>query len=177
MAKTSVLPAGRTHHFPSDRVHFTWDVDHEPVLTIASGETVVVQTRDVSDNQLNPESTAADLDIDWDRVYPLAGPIAIEGAEPGHTLAVEILDLHPLGWGWTAILPELGLLPEDFPDPYLRIFDLTQGDVTYLREDIAIPIAPFLGTMGVCPDGYPPARGGDHPVPSRPGRRRPLQLR
>ena len=119
MANSSVLPAagveGRSHHFPADRVHFTWDVDHEPVLTVASGDTVVVQTRDVSDNQITPESTAADLDIDWDRVYPLAGPIAVEGAQPGHTLAIEILDLHPLGWGWTAILPELGLLPDDFP--------------------------------------------------------------
>jgi acetamidase/formamidase len=153
----SVLTAagveGRTHHFPADRVHFAWDVGNDPVLTIASGDTVVVQTRDVSDNQITPESTAADLEIDWDRVYPLAGPIAVEGAEPGHTLAIEILDLHTLGWGWTAILPELGLLPDDFPDPYLKIFDLTGGDVTFFREDIAIPIAPFLGTMGVCPSG------------------------
>jgi acetamidase/formamidase len=157
MAKTDVLQAAgveeRTHHFPADRVHFTWDVANEPVLTVASGDTVVMQTRDVSDNQISPESTAADLDLDWDRVYPLAGPIAVEGAEPGHTLAIEILDLHTLGWGWTAILPGLGLLPDDFPDPYLKIFDLTAGDATYLREDIAIPIAPFLGTMGVCPAG------------------------
>ena len=156
MAQTDVLPAagqGRTHHVPQDRVHFMWDVDHEPVLTIASGDTVVMQTRDVSDNQITPGSTAADLDLDWDRVYPLAGPIAVEGAQPGQTLAVEILDLHPLGWGWTAILPGLGLLPDEFPDPYLKIFDLSGGDVTHLRDDIAIPIAPFLGTMGVCPAG------------------------
>jgi acetamidase/formamidase len=156
MAET-VLPAagvqGRTHHVPLDLVHFTWDVEHEPALTIASGDTIVVQTRDVSDNQVTPASTAADLDLDWDRVYPLAGPIAVEGAQPGHTLAIEILDLHPLGWGWTAILPGLGLLPDDFPDPYLKLFDLTGGDVTYLRDDIAIPIAPFFGTMGVCPAG------------------------
>jgi acetamidase/formamidase len=169
MAKAGVVGVGvegRTHHFPADRVHFTWDVSHEPMLTVASGDTVVMQTRDVSDNQISPESTAADLDLDWDRVYPLAGPIAVEGAEPGHTLAIEILDLHPLGWGWTAILPGLGLLPDDFPDPYLKIFDLTTGHVTHLRDDIAIPIAPFLGTMGVCPAGasqqavMPPGRFG-----------------
>jgi acetamidase/formamidase len=153
MAKASVLSAGRTHQFPLDQVHFSWDADNEPVLTVASGDTVVFHTRDVSDNQITPDSTAADLDLDWDRVYPLAGPIAVEGAQPGNTLAVEILDLHPLGWGWTAILPGLGLLPDDFPDPYLRVFDLTEGDVTNLRDDIAIPIAPFLGTMGVCPAG------------------------
>ena len=158
MAQSSVLPAagakGRTHYFPTDEVHFTWDVDNEPVLTVASGDIVVVHTRDVSDNQITPESTAdAIAALDWDRVYPLAGPIAVEGAQPGHTLAVEILDLHPQGWGWTAVLPGFGLLPDDFPDAYLKIFDLTGGDVTHLREDIAIPIAPFLGTMGVCPAG------------------------
>jgi acetamidase/formamidase len=158
MANTSVLPAagtqGRTHYFPSDRVHFTWDADNEPVLTVASGDTVVVHTRDVSDNQITPESTVdAIASLDWDRVYPLAGPIAVEGAQPGHTLGVEIVDLHPQGWGWTAILPGFGLLPDDFPDAYLKIFDLTGGDVTYLRDDIAIPIAPFIGTMGVCPAG------------------------
>ena len=144
----------KTHYFPSDRVHFSWDAGNAPALTVESGDTVVVHTRDVSDDQITPDSTVDVIaGLDWDRVYPLAGPIAIDGAEPGDTLAVEILDLHTQGWGWTAILPGLGLLPEDFPDPYLRIFDLTAGDVTYLREDIAIPIEPFMGTMGVCPAG------------------------
>jgi acetamidase/formamidase len=144
----------RTHYFPDDRVHFTWDTGNEPVLTVESGDTVVVTTRDVADNQITPDSDSSAIDsLDWSRVYPLAGPIAVAGAQPGDTLAVDILDLHPQGWGWTAILPGLGLLPEDFPDAYLRIFDLTAGDVTYLREDIAIPVEPFFGTMGVCPAG------------------------
>ena len=95
--------------------------------------------------------------LDWDRVYPLAGPIAVEGAEPGDTLAVEVLDLHTQGWGWTAILPGLGLLPDDFPDAYLSMFDLSRGRAV-LRDDIAIPLEPFLGTMGVCPAGARPSR-------------------
>jgi acetamidase/formamidase len=143
-----------THYFPDDRVHFTWDAGNAPVITVDSGDTVVITTRDVSDNQITPESDASVIaGLDWDRVYPLAGPIAVAGAEPGDTLAVEILDLHTLGWGWTAILPGLGLLPDDFPDPYLRIFDISNGDFAYMREDVAIPLAPFLGTMGVCPAG------------------------
>ena len=54
MAQARALSAERTHYFPDDRVHFTWDVGNEPVLTIASGDTVVLQTRDVSDNQIGP---------------------------------------------------------------------------------------------------------------------------
>jgi acetamidase/formamidase len=143
----------RTHHFPADQVHFTWDEGNEPVITVESGDTVVVHTRDVSDNQITPRSDASAIaGLDWDRVYPLAGPIAVAGAEPGDTLAVEVLDLHTEGWGWTAILPGLGLLTEDFPDAYLRVFDISGGEVAHL-DSAAIPLDPFLGTMGVCPAG------------------------
>lgn len=142
----------QTRYFPADQVHFTWDVNHPPTMAIDSGDTVIMHTRDVSDGQIGPHSDASALaTLNWDRVYPLCGPIYVNGAEPGDTLAIEILDLHTQGWGWAAVIPGFGLLNERFKEPYLRIFDLSQGDFTYLREDIAIPIEPFLGTMGVCP--------------------------
>jgi acetamidase/formamidase len=149
-----VTPLARTHAIPADALHYAWDVGNAPVVTIDSGDTVVLTTRDVSDAQLSPAADAAALEaVDWDRSYPLAGPIAIRGAEPGDTLAIEVADLQTKGWGWTGIMPDLGLLSEEFPEPYLRVFDLTTGDTTSFREDIAIPVEPFLGTMGVCPRG------------------------
>jgi acetamidase/formamidase len=157
----------RTHDFPADRVHYTWDAGNEPVLEIESGDSVVLSTRDVSDNQITPNSDSTAIGaVDWDRVYPLAGPIAVAGAVPGDTLAVEVVDLRPGSWGWTAIIPGLGLLADDFPEAYLRVFDLSGGDTTPFRDDIAIPVEPFLGTMGVCPAGataqpvMPPGRFG-----------------
>jgi acetamidase/formamidase len=142
------------HEFPDTHVHFKWDVGNEPALSVQSGDSVTVDTRDVSDNQLTPSSTSKDIEtLDWDRVYPLAGPIEVEGAEPGDTLAVEILELRIQDWGWTAIIPGLGLLPDDFPTAYLRVFDLADGEQAFIREDVAIPIEPFFGTMGVCPSG------------------------
>ena len=144
----------RTHYLPDEQVHFTWDASNEPRVVVDSGDTAVVWTRDVSDNQITPESdTSVIAGLDWNRVYPLQGPIGVRGAAAGDTLAIELLDIRTQGWGWTAILPGLGLLPEDFPDAYLRIFDLSGGDVAHLRDDIAIPLEPFFGTMGVCPAG------------------------
>ncbi|MCM3760184.1 acetamidase/formamidase family protein [Alkalihalobacillus oceani] len=149
----------KTHFFPNDVVHFTWDKRHQPALTIDSGDTVIFETREVTDNQFSLESTTdAIAGLDWNRVYPLAGPVYIKDAEPGDTLAIDILDLKPKGWGWTAVLPGLGLLPDDFPDAYLRTFDLSDGAYIHFRDDIKVPIEPFLGTMGVCPkdaDGSP----------------------
>jgi acetamidase/formamidase len=144
----------RTHYLPDEQVHFTWDAGNEPRVVVDSGDTVVVWTRDVADNQITPDSdTSVIAGLDWDRVYPLNGPIGVAGAEPGDTLAIEILDIRTQGWGWTAVLPGLGLLPEDFPDPYLRVFDISNGQFAYMRDDVAIPLAPFFGTMGVCPAG------------------------
>jgi acetamidase/formamidase len=149
-----VVRMPRTHQLQDERVHFLWDVGNEPVLVVEPGDTIVVWTRDVSDNQIGPDSdTSVIAGLDWDRIYPLCGPIAVRGAEPGDMLAVEVLDIRTQGWGWTAILPGLGLLPDDFPDAYLRIFDLSSGDFAHMRDDIAIPIEPFFGTMGVCPAG------------------------
>jgi acetamidase/formamidase len=160
MAQAQEPTKARTHYAPADRVHYTWDANNEPVLEIDSGDTVIVETRDVSDNQIGPGATADVIPgLDWDRVYPLAGPIAVRGAEPGDTLAVEILDLHTRGWGWTAILPGLGLLSEEFTEPYLRVFDLSRGDEFTFTDGIEIPIEPFMGTMGVCPAG-----ASDQPV-------------
>src|ERR671911_660213 len=117
----------RTHHFPDDQVHFTWDAGNEPVLTVESGDTVVVHTRDVSDNQITPGSTTADIArLDWDRVYPLAGPIAVDGAEPGDTLAVEVLDIRTEGWDKQPVMPP-GLLGGNM-DPR----QLNQGTTLFL---------------------------------------------
>lgn len=141
-----------THYFPADRVQYKWDNRREPVLAVAPGDTVVFELRDVSDGQIGPESTAEVMArLDWDRVYPLAGPVWVEAAAPGDALEVEVIDLHTRGWGWAGIIPGLGLLAEEIPGPYLKIFDLTDARSTALTPSVRIPIQPFLGTMGVAP--------------------------
>jgi acetamidase/formamidase len=148
------IKTSHTHYLTDEQVHYKWDTGNEPLLVVESGDTVVVVTRDISDNQVSPDADASVLvNFDWDRAYPLTGPIGIHGAEPGDALKIEVLDIHTQGWGWTGVLPGFGLLAEDFPDAYLRTFDLSNGDVAYVREDIAIPLDPYFGTMGVCPAG------------------------
>ena len=108
---SQLVTAAKVHYLPAENVHYKWDVDNDPTLVIDSGDTVILWTRDVSDNQVGPDSDASALaNLDWDRTYPLTGPIAISGAEPGDTLKVEILDVHTQGWGWTGVIPGSGLL-------------------------------------------------------------------
>ena len=64
------------------------------------------------------------------------------------------------------IIPGLGLLPDDFADPYLKIFDLRDRSAATVAPGVAVPLQPFLGTMGVPTDEpgrfepFPPHKGG-----------------
>ena len=155
------------HVLDKGKVHFKWDNSLPPALEIEAGDVVHCEAEEVTSNQVQPGAPASVLSaLNFDKLYPLAGPIFVKGAEPGDVLEVEILRLEPGTWGWAGILPGLGLLAEDFTQPYIRYFDLTQGDSTPLRDDIRIPIQPFCGTMGVATDEpgpkdvLPPTKGG-----------------
>ena len=88
------------------QTHRRWDVDLEPVLRVAPGDVVTAETDDFAGGQISRESTAdALLGLDLDAIYPLAGPVAIEGAEIGDTISVEILDFEVPDWGWACIIP------------------------------------------------------------------------
>jgi acetamidase/formamidase len=158
--------AGREHTLDKGKVHHKWDKRNAPAIVIDSGDIVHCETAEVTNDQITPGCPASALgNIDFSQLYPLAGPIFVRGAEPGDVLEVSILRLEPLDWGWTGIIPGLGLLAEDFTAPYIRHFDLTNRSTAPLRDDIQIPIQPFCGTMGVATDEdgaldvLPPTKG------------------
>lgn len=144
--------------------HTRWDASLQPSLEIQSGDAVSYRLADVSDGQLGPDSAAEDLTrMDVRRLYPLAGPLYVQGAQPGDTLEVEVLELRPGTWGWTGIIPGDGLLSE-FDQPYLYIWQLEAGRPAHFKDIAEITLGPFCGTMGVCP---PPGREAPIHVPDR----------
>jgi acetamidase/formamidase len=145
------MKTGSLHDLRPDAFEYAWDNAFPPALEIDSGETVLLHVRDASDQQIGPTSTAAAVAaLDFDKVNPVSGPIFVKGADPGDTLAVELLDLQQPSWGWTAIIPGFGLLADDFPEPWLRISEIADGVVRF-SERIALPFRPFPGTLGVAP--------------------------
>ena len=143
-----------------ENVHHVWDNGLDPVCTVEPGEVVRFECRDALDGQVGPDSTAEDLaNASFDPVHPLTGPVAVEGATPGDVLAVELLDFEHKGWGFTGFMPGemgLGLLPEEFPEAGLHIWEL-EDDVAHFVDGIEVPLDPFPGIVGVAP-----AEDGDH---------------
>ncbi|RDW72856.1 putative acetamidase formamidase protein [Coleophoma cylindrospora] len=149
-------------HVNSSQKQFKWNNAVTPILTVDSGAEISFDLADGGNNQITDKSTVADVEnFQNDLADPIYGPIYVNGSEPGDVLKVEFLDLQCAPYAWTAILKGYGVLAEDFPEPYLKIWDLSPEQqakgYAVFKEGIHVPLRPFLGVVGVAP-----AEPGDH---------------
>jgi acetamidase/formamidase len=159
--------SGKLHRLGSEQAHTRWKANAVPVLEIEPVDMVEMECREGFDGQVDPPVHAEDLDqrlysaIDFRRVAPVTGPIAIRGAAPGDSLEVRILELTPFGTGNLVIFPswmEVDFLAAEqrasFPQAWIKRFDMdravVEGSVRF-ADDIRIPIRPMLGVVGTAP--------------------------
>ncbi|GHA22575.1 amidase [Devosia pacifica] len=125
-------------------------------LRIESGDTVLTQTLDAIGDDKDGISRAHGPN-------PMNGPVYIEGAEPGDSLRVEILEMRPIrerGWTRAALAgnvvdPERvrSLPPRDRTE---WLIDAEAGTVRLespppLLDYLSLPFEPMIGCFGVAP--------------------------
>src|ERR1700684_3184900 len=136
-----------------------------PVAHVKPGDIIQTNTLDAFGNVLKkPGDTQALVKGD----NPLTGPFYVDGAQPGDTLAVKILDLRVDGnQGVGAFAPGFGALNETTYTPMIhpplaeRIWfypiDKASNTATFKALDsnfsVKIPLHPFFGCIGVAPAG------------------------
>ncbi|MEZ0076021.1 formamidase [Planotetraspora sp. GP83] len=127
--------------------HNRWHPDIPAVASVRPGDEFRLECRDWTDAQIGNNDSANDVrDIDLTLPHMLSGPVAIEGAEPGDLLVVDILDIGPVpqqtgpqqtgpqqtrdvpgqGWGYTGVFAKVnggGFLTDHFPDAYKAVWD------------------------------------------------------
>lgn len=145
-----------THRFTATAWHNVLGT-FPPALTVRSGDTVVTETLDAWGADKDGVRRAHEPN-------PMNGPIAVEGAEPGDALLVEILDMAPIApTGWTR--PSLAvnvvdpLFARDVLQPGQRVFWQVERNARTLRlvepspavKDFVLPIEPMIGCFGVAP--------------------------
>ena len=158
-----------THRLPltPENVHWGYfDARVEPVLTITSGDEVLIETHiarglerlrlaGATDDEF-PESmrtVEAEVTERGPGAHPLTGPIFLEGAEPGDVVAVHIDEIDfLLPLGVSGFLPGGGTLPTDYPYAGLHLFRFNLNTRTSrFRPGVDVPLRPFFGTIGVAP--------------------------
>jgi acetamidase/formamidase len=143
-----------------------YDAGLKPVLRIASGETVRVETmiagglqrlrlagapeQEIPDSLKQVENAVTDR---GPGAHPLTGPIYIEGAEPGDTLEVHIVRfefLHP--FGMVGFRPGSGTLPDEFPYARTKLIRINErAGTAEFSPTVSLKLAPFWGSIGVAP--------------------------
>lgn len=136
----------------------------EPVAHLKSGDILDTNTLDCFGNGIRkPGDTLSMAKGD----NPLAGPFYVEGAEPGDTLAVKVLDLQVDGdTGVGAFSPGFGSINSSHYTPMLEASSLPErvwfyhidhaaNTATFKALDsdfsVKIPMHPFFGCIGVAP--------------------------
>src|ERR1700744_5189454 len=114
----------RLHSSPETCHWGFFEAKLKPVLTIDSGDEVTIETisggpdvvPDRSKFHIPPELLG--VHAKNARMGPgnlVTGPVAVQGAEPGDVLEVDILDVQlRQDWGYNLIRPLAGTLPDDF---------------------------------------------------------------
>ena len=134
-----------------------------PVANVKSGEIFQIQTLDAFGNKVNSSTSDITKLIQMPFVNPLVGPIYIEGAQKGDSLAVTIISIETSrDYGVSAIIPEFGglcatpltrTLNEPLP-PKVMIHPIKDNSITFSTDlNIPpIPYEPFYGTIGTSPE-------------------------
>lgn len=150
------------HTIHQHQCHFGWSNANPPVIRIAPGESIEFNPADSSGGQITAQSTLEDLaKLDFAKVNPVAGPVYVDGAEPGDAIKVTLLAFTPSGWGWTANIPGFGLLADQFKDPALHLWKYDPSTMTPAMYGPGgrVPLKPFCGTIGLAP-----AEPGQHSI-------------
>lgn len=138
-----------------------FDATLPPVLTVDSGDTLVIDTvsggpLDLPTGDFHIPPELLDIHARSERMLPghiVTGPVAIKGAKRGHTLEVRILDIAlRQDWGYNFIRPLAGTLPYEFETARRVTIPLDASTMTAkLSWGLQLPLAPFFGVMGVAP--------------------------
>src|SRR5918911_1940659 len=114
------------HRVPRSEVIWSFGPDLEPVLEVRPGDVVTFETNDCFTGQIQSEDDLV-TSIDFARVNSATGPVAVNGAEPGDSLVVELLDVRPAERGFATLIPGFGQLIEHVQAPLTRVFEVRDG--------------------------------------------------
>lgn len=158
-------PESRTVARDPGNLIYAFSPNNPPCAEIAPGETVIVETHDCFCGQIKGPDDLFEK-VGWDRINPATGPIAVQGAEVGDTLAVDILDIRVLSPGLMVTVPGMGAAGHRIGESKSTLIPIRNG-LAHLPGDIMLECRPMVGVIGTSPKegevptGTPGPHGGN----------------
>jgi acetamidase/formamidase len=174
--------------FVPTEAQYSWTFGgYPPVKRVRPGDVLDLFTEDAFGGRIRTTDDLPSRSIVYPFINPQTGPFFVEGAEPGDTLAIHLIDVQPArDWAVSTTVPLFGALTGTKFTPTLQpplpertwryAVDREAGQVTYRALDsdysVNLPLQPFLGTIGVAPAAgearnvlVPEAFGGNMDTP------------
>jgi amidase len=136
----------------------------EPIAQVKPEERVTIHTNDAFESRITKKEHLPSRALATAKfLNPQTGPIYVEGAEPGDTLAVHIESIQPTrDFAVSVLIPYFGgltstnvtrTLQEPLPER-VWIWNLVDGGNKLVNEELGVELAwePFLGTLAVAPE-------------------------
>ncbi|CAN5640699.1 acetamidase/formamidase family protein [soil metagenome] len=178
----------RTIEVKPESFSYVFNPYREAVERVKPGDRVVVHTEDAFESRIqSTEDLPGEALATAKFLNPQTGPIFVEGAEPGDTLAVRIEKIEPTrDFAVSALIPYFGgltstvmtrTLQEPLPEK-VWVWNLSEDGNSLSNDELGVEVDwnPFLGTLAVAPDLEaisalaPGPFGGNMDVPDvRPG--------
>jgi acetamidase/formamidase len=145
------------------KYHYVYGPYAEPVLSVEPGAVISAETHDAFEGKIAKETDKPSEVLNFPFLNPQNGPIRVEGAEKGDTLAVLIKDIRPRGAqpsGTTVLMPEFGglvptgdtaMLNTPLPEIVKKVHVDAEKGVKW-NDRITLPYEPFIGTIGTAPE-------------------------
>ena len=183
---TGALEVVPLHPEPG-QYRYTFGGGGEPLLRVRPGTVVEVTTEDCFGGRVTSSDDLPSQVCDFSRLNPVSGPIHVEGAEPGDTLAVHVVEVAPArDWAVSTTFPHFGALTATHTTAMLHdpleevvwVYEVDRERGTCLFRprrggpEVELPLDPMHGTIGVAPAGgeafatiTPGAHGGNMDTP------------
>jgi amidase len=135
----------------NDQLCTSFSALNPPALRVQPGEPFVMETNDRFAVYEGPDSTPEAMEV----LKTMAGPVYIDGAKPGDTLKIDVLDVTlPLDYGWIGATPGRGPLGSRIPAFRKTRVQITPEGVIF-NGTLNLPLRPMIGRMGLAPKDGP----------------------
>jgi amidase len=135
---------------PRNKVIYSFSSRWKPAEYVKPFEFILLETQDALGGQLKSEKDSLDM-LDWSKVNAATGPLFVEGAKPGDTLVVEILDIKTDKRGVILTVPKCGILREKPFSAATKVVEIKNGYI-HFNGNVRVKANPMIGTIGVAPE-------------------------
>lgn len=156
---------GTTHELTEQRqgqFQFTMGPYSQPALSIKPGDRVITETLDAFGGQIQTEQDSPSKKLVLPFLNPQNGPILVEGAEKGDTVAIHLESIIPRGEnprGTICMIPAFGgltstdltaTLNEPLPEIVKKV-NVDESGI-YWNDKLTLPYKPHIGTLSCSPE-------------------------